>query len=121
VLAPADDDGNVVDADVKLVQKGLYGWVFVDVEIGVRTVVPREELLEVERLARDARPDEDDVADDESDYVPTEGRPVILKLRKVIKKIRKSVQMRQKLRKCCEIYNMKYKVPTLSFVGLMQY
>lgn len=56
--------------------------------------------------------DEDD-NDDDTEDVPTQGRPVVLKLRKLIKKIRKSVQMRQKLRKCCEIYKMKYKVPKI--------
>ncbi len=56
---------------------------------------------------------DDDYDDNDSDKVHLESRSVILKVRKAIKKIRKSVQMLQKLRKCCEIYEMKYKVPKL--------
>lgn len=67
--------------------------------------------MDQEIVATDSSGDEHD--DDESDYVPTQGRPVVLKLRKVMKKIKKSVQMRQKLRKCCEIYKIKYRVPKL--------
>lgn len=38
---------------------------------------------------------------------------IVVKLRNLIKKVRKSVQMRQKLKKCCEIFNIKYLVPII--------
>lgn len=71
--------------------------------------------MDEEIVVVDSSDDEDD-DDADPDYNPTQGRPVVMKLRKVIKKIRISVQMRQKLRKRCEIYKIKYKVPIFSFV-----
>lgn len=38
---------------------------------------------------------------------------VIVKLRTLVRKIRKSVQLRQKLKKLCDLYQMKYLVPKI--------
>lgn len=38
---------------------------------------------------------------------------VIVKLRTLVRKIRKSVQLRQKLKKLCDVYQMKYLVPKI--------
>lgn len=54
-----------------------------------------------------------DDGDEETENEDSDNEIIVVKLRTLIKKIRKSVQMRQKLKKCCEIFNMKYLVPII--------
>lgn len=54
-----------------------------------------------------------DIFVDEPEEDPEIDGSVIVKLRKLVRKIRKSVQMRQKLKKVCESYSMKYLVPVI--------
>lgn len=58
---------------------------------------------------------DDDESDDEFDVDVNDGA-VIGKLRKIVRKIRKSVQLRQKLKKICESYDMKYLVPVIDII-----
>lgn len=51
--------------------------------------------------------------DEEVIDVQVNDGTVVGKLRKMIKKIRKSVQLRQKLKKICESYDMRYLVPII--------
>lgn len=53
-----------------------------------------------------------DDEDDEIDVQVDDGA-VVGKLRKLVRKIRKSVQLRQKLKKICESYDMTYLVPII--------
>lgn len=59
----------------------------------------------------------DEIVDEEDteDMNPA-NEGLIAKLRKLIKKIRKSVQLRQKLKKICEAYGMKYLVPIIDII-----
>lgn len=45
--------------------------------------------------------------------MPVDDMNIITKLRKLVKKIRKSVKLRQKLKKCCVIYDVPYHVPII--------
>lgn len=55
----------------------------------------------------------EEIIDDEEEplpEMPVDDTNIIKKLRKVVKKIRKSVKLRQKLNKCCLMYNVPYRV-----------
>ncbi len=58
--------------------------------------------------------EEDDDEDDDDDHRNVaKEKTIIVKLRGLIKKIRKSVKLRQKLKKLCTIYGIKYLVPII--------
>lgn len=65
------------------------------------------------KLACAENSDEDN--EDQADNVVEDdcNDPTIPKLRKLIKKLRKSPQMREKLKKICELYEQKYLVPVI--------
>lgn len=60
-------------------------------------------------MALEENPDGEDDEDEEE----SSNEPIVPKLRKLIKKIRKSPQMREKLKKICELYDIKYLVPVI--------
>lgn len=64
-----------------------------------------EEEEEMEEKQQGEQEDEEEVFEENQFTVP--------KLRKLIKKVRKSTQMRQKLRKLCRLYKIKYRVPKI--------
>lgn len=51
--------------------------------------------------------------EDEEEATVDEVVGVMVTLRKIVKKIRKSTQLRQKLNKCCNMYNVEYRIPVL--------
>lgn len=63
---------------------------------------------EIAKLAFEESPDEDNEYEEESSNEPT-----VVKLRDLIKKIRKSPQMREKLKKICQLYEIKCLVPII--------
>lgn len=57
--------------------------------------------------------EEENEGESENDTIEATNEIIVVKVRKLVKKIRKSVQMRQKLNKCCEMYHLKYLVPII--------
>ena len=62
-VAATDEDGNLIRRDVESIEERLHVRVVIEIDVRERMPVPRQELLDAQRLRRVHRPDEHRVAD----------------------------------------------------------